>query len=375
MHTYETTELRFNEDYSLWVETKVTKRIEIENLEFNWSRENYLPTLGILFASVIFLVPDIVLGFENESSAIRVSRYGKELPNFFKRPPEKILPEFTNPIIVNNSTSINPLNLIVLLLSIFSSLKNLQHNKALLQHQQIEKLQIIQNKKTLEAILLSGGQVVASVSLISSSIIIIFALLSVYLSRKKEIKQQIKQFGRKNIAVVLIELAAVILSVLISDSKSGIETLKHLALHPTVKLILINLLQCVVVFGVLGISGYYTLSPSFSKAKPFLNRLLDVLQNIINTSLGIDPELDRRLAKLQKDIAISKIKKARREREDKVLPTEHFLEKTYQRKIDVGTQFEFERRLRLAEKLVEQLNESFSENQKDFTSENSTDND
>ncbi len=356
------TELRFNEDYSLWVETKVENQIEIENWNFNLPTYNYLAKLGILFVSVIVILPEIGMGVENEYTGIRVSRYGKEIPNFFKHTEEKIVSK-------NNLGSINRIQVFAILMSILSSFNNLKQEQTFLKYVQLEQLKKIQNRKIIESVVLTGGQVIGVVSLLSYSFILISILLSVYLGRKKEIREELRTFGRRNTILAIIQLASLICSVLIADSKSGVEHLKHLALHPVTKWFLTNALQYLLISLIICISGYYTFLPGFSNSRPFVDMVLDFLDSFVDTYVHQDPEYKNRLAELRKKIAIAKVIQARRKREDKVLPPEHFIEKTYQRKIDVAIEFERDRRLRIAEMLLNKVNESLSEDKKNSTDE------
>ena len=318
-------ELIFIEDNSLWISLeKQEYLISIENVNF----EKFIRKgIGIIFPILFIVLVNTLKAEGVDQFPFKVYKDSKEIKNFFV--PSAKLDDFGNS---SPSSPLKTFPAILILLSLFQQYETSQQRKLLERSLEIDKLRIIENRKLLNTLLISGGKIAVAICL-SSSLISLLILLR--LAKSPEFKEKLKEFESKQFFIVLFQLMILASWILLNDIKKIPTTLNQLKLNEKINLLLVEnfelfCLSIVIVGGFITLVEYGIL-PILFKCYAELEPILDRY----NIRLS-DQEALANLLKLQKRISILETIRIKDKAMIKVASTEALLERTYQKKLFAG---------------------------------------
>ena len=318
-------ELIFIEDNSLWISLeKQEYLISIENVNF----EKFIRKgIGIIFPILFIVLVNTLKAEGVDQFPFKVYKDSKEIKNFFV--PSAKLDDFGNS---SPSSPLKTFPAILILLSLFQQYETSQQRKLLERSLEIDKLRIIENRKLLNTLLISGGKIAVAICL-SSSFISLLILLR--LAKSPEFKEKLKEFESKQFFIVLFQLMILASWILLNDIKKIPTTLNQLKLNEKINLLLVEnfelfCLSIVIVGGFITLVEYGIL-PILFKCYAELEPILDRY----NIRLS-DREALANLLKLQKRISILETIRIKDKAMIKVASTEALLERTYQKKLFAG---------------------------------------
>lgn len=318
-------ELIFMEDSSLWISfEKQEYLISIENINF----EKFIRKgIGIIFPILFIVLVNTLKAEGVDEFPFKVYKDSKEIKNFF-------VPSTTgeNFAPLSPPSPLKTFPAILVLLSLFQQYETSQQRKLLERSLEIDKLRIIENRKLLNTLLISGGKIAVAICL-SSSLISLLILLR--LAKSPEFKEKFKEFESKQFFIVLFQLMILASWILLNDIKKIPTTLSQLKLNEKINLLLVEnfelfFLSIVLVGGFITLVEYGIL-PILFKCYAELEPILDRY----NIRLS-DREALANLLKLQKRISILETIKIKDKAMIKVASTEALLERTYQKKLFAG---------------------------------------
>jgi hypothetical protein len=318
-------ELIFMEDSSLWISfEKQEYLISIENINF----EKFIRKgIGIIFPILFIVLVNTLKAEGVDEFPFKVYKDSKEIKNFFV--PSTPVENFGR---LSPPSTLKTFPAILILLSLFQQYETSQQRKLLERSLEIDKLRIIENRKLLNTLLISGGKIAVAICL-SSSLISLLILLR--LAKSPEFKEKFKEFESKQFFIVLFQLMILASWILLNDIKKIPTTLSQLKLNEKINLLLVENFE-LFFLSILLIGGFITLVeyeilPILFKCYPELEPILDRY----NIRLS-DREALANLLKLQKRISILETIKIKDKAMIKVASTEALLERTYQKKLFAG---------------------------------------
>jgi len=318
-------ELIFMEDSSLWISfEKQEYLISIENINF----EKFIRKgIGIIFPILFIVLVNTLKAEGVDEFPFKVYKDSKEIKNFFV--PSTLVENFGR---LSPPSTLKTFPAILILLSLFQQYETSQQRKLLERSLEIDKLRIIENRKLLNTLLISGGKIAVAICL-SSSLISLLILLR--LAKSPEFKEKFKEFESKQFFIVLFQLMILASWILLNDIKKIPTTLSQLKLNEKINLLLVEnfelfCLSIVIVGGFITLVEYGIL-PILFKCYAELEPILDRY----NIRLS-DREALANLLKLQKRISILETIKIKDKAMIKVASTEALLERTYQKKLFAG---------------------------------------
>jgi len=318
-------ELIFMEDSSLWISfEKQEYLISIENINF----EKFIRKgIGIIFPILFIVLVNTLKAEGVDEFPFKVYKDSKEIKKFFV--PSTTVENFAP---LSPPSPLKTFPAILVLLSLFQQYETSQQRKLLERSLEIDKLRIIENRKLLNTLLVSGGKIAVAICL-SSSLISLLILLR--LAKSPEFKEKFKEFESKQFFIVLFQLMILASWILLNDIKKIPTTLSQLKLNEKINLLLVEnfelfFLSIVLVGGFITLVEYGIL-PILFKCYGELEPILDRY----NIRLS-DREALANLLKLQKRISILETIRIKDKAMIKVASTEALLERTYQKKLFAG---------------------------------------
>jgi hypothetical protein len=218
-------ELILIEDSSLWISLeKQEYLISIENVNF----EKFIRKgIGIIFPILFIVLVNTLKAEGVDQFPFKVYKDSKEIKNFFV--PSAELDDFGNS---SPSSPLKTFPAILILLSLFQQYETSQQRKLLERSLEIDKLRIIENRKLLNTLLISGGKIAVAICL-SSSFISLLILLR--LAKSPEFKEKFKEFESKQFFIVLFQLMILASWILLNDIKKIPTTLNQLKLNELIE--------------------------------------------------------------------------------------------------------------------------------------------
>ena len=315
-------ELIFMEDSSLWISfEKQEYLISIENINF----EKFIRKgIGIIFPILFIVLVNTLKAEGVDEFPFKVYKDSKEIKNFFV-PSENFAP-------LSPPSPLKTFPAILILLSLFQQYETSQQRKLLKRSLEIDKLRIIENRKLLNTLLVSGGKIAVAICL-SSSLISLLILLR--LAKSPEFKEKFKEFESKQFFIVLFQLMILASWILLNDIKKIPTTLNQLKLNEKINLLLVENFELfclsMIMVGSFITLVEYGILPILFKCYAELEPILDRY----NIRLS-DQEALANLLKLQKRISILETIRIKDKAMIKVASTEALLERTYQKKLFAG---------------------------------------
>lgn len=346
MNTYENNSLVFMEDQCMWVAIEESNYIiELEKFNFEKTINKVLKYIvPVLWISFFFSTKVLA----TNTNPFKVYKNGKELDTFFedlnsiKKPQNSYTNEF-----------LKQFPAILILLTIINNLQISNNQKINQKSIELTQLTILENQKTLNTLLMTGGKIAVALSLGFYAFSII---LLIRLSRSDEFKDKLKEFESKQIFVFLLQLLILVGSIFLNDIKRIPKALTRLKLQEKIVYFFSEYFEIVIrfllFFGGLYFFIEYGLFPSLFKKYPEFESFLDRYNLRLN-----DGEITENLKKLQKRIKILETIAIKDKAMIKVASTEALLERTYDKKLYSGMRNEM---LRLMNELpVRSRNETY----------------
>ena len=346
MNTYENNSLVFMEDQCMWVAIEESNYIiELEKFNFEKTINKVLKYIvPVLWISFFFSTKVLA----TNTNPFKVYKNGKELDTFFedlnsiKKPQNSYTNEF-----------LKQFPAILILLTIINNLQISNNQKINQKSIELTQLTILENQKTLNTLLMTGGKIAVALSLGFYAFSII---LLIRLSRSDEFKDKLKEFESKQIFVFLLQLLILVGSIFLNDIKRIPKALTRLKLQEKIVYFFSEYVEIVIrfllFFGGLYFFIEYGLFPSLFKKYPEFESFLDRYNLRLN-----DGEITENLKKLQKRIKILETIAIKDKAMIKVASTEALLERTYDKKLYSGMRNEM---LRLMNELpVRSRNETY----------------
>jgi hypothetical protein len=318
-------ELIFMEDSSLWISfEKQEYLISIENINF----EKFIRKgIGIIFPILFIVLVNTLKAEGVDEFPFKVYKDSKEIKNFFV--PSTKVENFAR---LSPPSPLKTFPAILILLSLFQQYEISQQRKLLERSLEIDKLRIIENRKLLNTLLVSGGKIAVAICL-SSSLISLLILLR--LAKSPEFKEKFKEFESKQFFIVLFQLMILASWILLNDIKKIPTTLNQLKLNEKINLLLVENFELfclsMIMVGSFITLVEYGILPILFKCYAELEPILDRY----NIRLS-DQEALANLLKLQKRISILETIRIKDKAMIKVASTEALLERTYQKKLFAG---------------------------------------
>ena len=346
MNSCENYSLVFMEDQCMWVGIEESNYIiELEKFNFEKTIHKVLKYIvPVLWISFFFSTK--VLATNN--NPFKVYKNGKELDTFFED-----LNSIKKPQNSYTNDFLKPFPAILVLLTIINNLQISNNQKLNQKHIELTQLTILENQKTLNTLLMTGGRIAMALSFgfYAFSIIVLIRL-----SRSDEFKDKLKEFESKQIFVFLLQLLILIGSIFLNDIKRIPNALTRLKLQEKIVYFFSEYFEIVIrfllFFGGLYFFIEYGLFPSLFKKYPEFESFLDRYNLRLN-----DGETTENLKKLQKRIKILETIAIKDKAMIKVASTEALLERTYDKKLYIGMRNEM---LRLMNELpVKSRNETY----------------
>jgi len=347
MDTYNDTTLLFSAEHSMWI--AIDERsyiIQLEKVNFKKAiRKGLKYIVPVLWISFFFSAK----AFGQEPNPFKVYKNGKELDSFFESVNSMKEPQnsYTNEFSKTFPTTI------LMLLTIINNLQNSKNQKITAKYLELNQLNILENQKTLNALLMSGGKlaVVLSLGFYAFSILILIRL-----ANSKEFKDKLKEFESKQIFVFILQLLVLASSIFLNDIKKIPSTLTRLKLQEKIICFFSEyfeiLIRSLLFVGGLYLFIEYGLFPFLFKKYPEFEIFLDHYNLRLNEGATTD-----NLKKLQKRIKILETIAIKDKAMIKVASTEALLERTYDKKLYSGMKHEM---LRLMNELpVKSRNETY----------------
>jgi len=347
MNTYNNTTLTFSDEHSMWI--AIDERnyiIQLEKVNFKKAiRKGLKYIVPVLWISFFFSTK----AFGQEPNPFKVYKNGKELDSFFESVNSMKEPQssYTNEFSKTFPTTI------LMLLTIISNLQISKNQKITAKYLELNQLNILENQKTLNALLMSGGKlaVVLSLGFYAFSILILIRL-----ANSTEFKDKLKEFESKQIFVFILQLLVLASSIFLNDIKKIPSTLTRLKLQKKIIYFFSEyfeiLIRALLFVGGLYLFIEYGLFPLLFKKYPEFEIFLDNYNLRLNEGATTD-----NLKKLQKRIKILETIAIKDKAMIKVASTEALLERTYDKKLYSGMKHEM---LRLMNELpVKSRNETY----------------
>ena len=347
MNTYNDTKLIFMDDISMWI--AIDERnyiIQLEKVNFKKAiRKGLKYIVPALWISFFFSTK----AFGQESNPFKVYKNGKELDSFFESVNSMKEPSnsYTNDFSKTFPTTI------LMLLTIINNLQISKNQKITAKYLELNQLNILENQKTLNALLMTGGKiaVVLSLSFYAFSILVLIRL-----ANSTEFRDKLKEFESKQIFVFILQILVLASSIFFNDLKKIPSTLTRLKLQEKIIYFLSEYFE-ILIRAFLFVGGLYFfvehgLFPLLFKKYPEFEIFLDRYNIRLNQGETID-----NLKKLQKRIKILETIAIKDKAMIKVASTEALLERTYDKKLYSGMKHEM---LRLMNELpVKSRNETY----------------
>ena len=343
---YNDNKLVFLEEHCIWLHVQESNYIiELEKVNFKKITRKVLKyILPILSTSLLFSTEV----FAKETNSFKVYKDSKELDNFFdtvnsiKEPQNSYTNDFSKTF-----------SIILMLLNIINNLQISKNQKITAKYLEINQLNILENQKTLNTLLMTGGKlaVVLSLGFYTFSILVLIRL-----ANSTEFKDKLKEFESKQIFVFILQILLLACSIFLEDIKKIPSTLTRLKLQEKIVYFLSEYVE-IVIRAFLFVGGLYFfieygLFPVLFKKYPEFEIFLDRYNLRLN-----DGETTENLKKLQKRIKILETIAIKDKAMIKVASTAALLERTYDKKLYSGMKHEM---LRLMNELpVKSRNESY----------------
>ena len=321
--------LRFSDEYSLWVGIEENdSMIELEKLNLEETVYKVLKYLIPVLWITLSLSSRVMAA---ENNPFRVYKDGKELDNFFesvdliKTPQNSYSDDF-----------LKSFPLIVMLLTIINNLQLSKSQKLTSKSLELTQLSLLENQKTLNVLLVTGGKIAIAISFGFYAFAII---VLIRLAKSAEFKDKLKEFESKQVLMFILQLLVLAATIFLNDIKKIPSTLTRLKLQEKIiyfvseyfELILRSFLFC----GGLFFFIEYGLLPILFKKYPEFEIFLDKYNLRLN-----DGEMTENLKKLQKRIKILETIAIKDKAMIKVASTAELLERTYDKKLYSGMKHE-----------------------------------
>jgi hypothetical protein len=221
---------------------------------------------------------------------------------------------------------------ILMLLTIINNLQMSKNQKITAKYLEINQLNILENQKTLNVLLMTGGKIAValSVGFYAFSILILIRL-----ANSPEFKDKLKEFELKQVFVFILQLLLLISSIFLNDIKRIPSSLSRLKLQEKIVYFFSEYFEIVMrsflVVGGLYFFIEYGLFPLLFKKYPEFEIFLDRYNLRLN-----DGETTDNLKKLQKRIKILETIAIKDKAMIKVASTEALLQRTYEKKLYIG---------------------------------------
>jgi hypothetical protein len=343
---YNDNKLVFLEEHCIWVDVQESNYIiELEKVNFKKITRKVLKYIfPMLWTSLLFSTKVVA----KETNPFRVYKDSKELDNFFENVNSMEEPQnsYTNDFSKTFS-------IILMLLNIINNLQISKNQKITAKYLEINQLNILENQKTLNTLLMTGGKlaVVLSLGFYTFSILVLIRL-----ANSTEFKDKLKEFESKQIFVFILQIFLLACSIFLEDIKKIPSTLTRLKLQKKIVYFFSEYVE-IVIRAFLFVGGLYFfleygLFPVLFKKYPEFEIFLDRYNLRLN-----DGETTDNLKKLQKRIKILETIAIKDKAMIKVASTAALLERTYDKKLYSGMKHEM---LRLMNELpVKSRNESY----------------
>jgi hypothetical protein len=324
MNIYNDNKLVFVEEHGMWLSVEESNYI-IELEKFNFEKIHKLLKYIFPFLSVTLFFSTQV--FAQERNPFKVYKNGKELDNFFesvnsmKEPQNSYTSDFSKTFPA-----------ILMLLTIINNLQMSKNQKITAKYLEINQLNLLENQKTLNVLLMTGGKIAValSVGFYAFSILILIRL-----ANSPEFKDKLKEFESKQIFVFILQLLLLASSIFLNDIKRIPSSLSRLKLQEKIVYFFSEYFEIVVrsflLVGGLYFFIEYGLFPLLFKKYPEFEIFLDRYNLRLN-----DGETTDNLKKLQKRIKILETIAIKDKAMIKVASTEALLQRTYEKKLYIG---------------------------------------
>lgn len=321
--------LRFSDEYSLWVGIEENDyMIELEKLNLEETVYKVLKYLIPVLWITLALSSRVMAV---EKNPFRVYKDGKELDNFFES-----VDLIKTPQNSYNNDFLKSFPLIVMLLTIINNLQLSKSQKLTSKYLELTQLSLLENQKTLNVLLLTGGKIAIAISFGFYAFAII---VLTRLAKSTEFKDKLKEFESKQVLMFILQLLVLAATIFLNDIKKIPSTLTRLKLQEKIiyfvseyfELIFRSFLFC----GGLFFFIEYGLFPILFKKYPEFEIFLDKYNLRLN-----DGEMTENLKKLQKRIKILETIAIKDKAMIKVAGTAELLERSYDKKLYSGMKHE-----------------------------------
>jgi hypothetical protein len=321
--------LRFSDEYSLWVGIEENDyMIELEKLNLEETVYKVLKYLIPVLWITLSLSSRVMAA---ENNPFRVYKDGKELDNFFES-----VDLIKTPQNSYSNDFLKSFPLIIMLLTIINNLQLSKSQKLTSKSLELTQLSLLENQKTLNVLLVTGGKIAIAISFGFYAFAII---VLTRLAKSTEFKDKLKEFESKQVLMFILQLLVLAATIFLNDIKKIPSTLTRLKLQEKIiyfvseyfELVLRSFLFC----GGLFFFIEYGLLPILFKKYPEFEIFLDKYNLRLN-----DGEMTENLKKLQKRIKILETIAIKDKAMIKVAGTAELLERTYDKKLYSGMKHE-----------------------------------
>jgi hypothetical protein len=219
-----------------------------------------------------------------------------------------------------------------MLLTIINNLQISKNQKITAKYLEINQLNILENQKTLNVLLMTGGKIAVAISLGFYAFSI---LILIRLAYSPEFKDKLKEFESKQIFVFILQLLLLATSIFFNDIKKIPSSLSRLKLQEKIVYFFSEYFEIMIrsflLVGGLYFFIEYGLFPLLFKKYPEFEIFLDRYNLRLN-----DGETTDNLKKLQKRIKILETIAIKDKAMIKVASTEALLQRTYEKKLYIG---------------------------------------
>lgn len=325
MNIYNDNKLVFVEEHCMWLSVDESNYIiELEKFNFEKTSRKLLKyIIPILWMSLFFSTKV----FAQERNPFKVYKNGKELDNFFesvnsmKEPQNSYTSDFSKTFPA-----------ILMLLTIINNLQISKNQIITAKYLEINQLNILENQKTLNVLLMTGGKIAVAISLGFYAFSI---LILIRLANSPEFKDKLKEFESKQIFVFILQLLLLATSIFFNDIKKIPSSLSRLKLQEKIVYFFSEYFEIMIrsflLVGGLYFFIEYGLFPLLFKKYPEFEIFLDRYNLRLN-----DGETTDNLKKLQKRIKILETIAIKDKAMIKVASTEALLQRTYEKKLYIG---------------------------------------
>ena len=325
MNIYNDNKLVFVEEHCMWITIEESNYIiELEKFNFEKTIRKLLKYILPLLWITFFFSMKV---FAEESNPFKVYKNGKELDNFFES-----VNSMKEPQNSYNSDFSKTFPAILMLLTIINNLQISKNQKVTAKYLEITQLNILENQKTLNVLLMTGGKIAVAISLGFYAFSI---LILIRLANSPEFKDKLKEFESKQIFVFILQLLLLASSIFLNDIKRIPSSLSRLKLQEKIVYFFSEYFEIVVrsflLVGGLYFFIEYGLFPLLFKKYPEFEIFLDRYNLRLN-----DGETTDNLKKLQKRIKILETIAIKDKAMIKVASTEALLQRTYEKKLYIG---------------------------------------